>query len=269
MSGAIGARRIALGLEYCGSTFSGWQAQRSPRLPTVQETLESALGQVADARISTVCAGRTDAGVHASCQVVHFDTTADRPLRAWVQGVNSLLPKSIAVQWAREVDAAFNARFSATHRCYRYLILNRPVRSALLAGSVCEQRRPLDEQRMRQAARQLPGERDFSAFRGAGCQSRTAMRRVDTVNVNRSGELLVIDIQANAFLLHMVRNIAGALMAVGTGERAVEWLGEVLESRDRRQSAATAPAAGLYLCAVGYAPRWQLPEPPSAPWFSG
>lgn len=269
MPGASEARRIALGLEYRGDTFSGWQAQRSPRLPTVQEALESALGQVADTRVSTVCAGRTDAGVHASCQVVHFDTTADRPLRAWVQGVNSLLPKSIAVQWAREVDSTFSARFSATHRGYRYLILNRPLRSALLAGSVCEQRRPLDEQRMHQAAGQLLGERDFSAFRGAGCQSRTPMRRIDRVSVSRAGELLAIDIQANAFLLHMVRNIAGALMAVGTGERSVQWLGQVLESRDRRQSAATAPAAGLYLCAVGYASHWQLPGPPPAPWLCG
>lgn len=260
--------RTALGLEYHGAGFSGWQAQRSPRLPTVQEALESALSRVADAPVTTICAGRTDAGVHATAQVVHFDSLAPRSSRAWILGCNSLLPAGIAVQWARPVDSAFHARFSATSRSYRYLILNREQRSALLGSAVCWQRRPLDHLRMQQAAACLPGERDFSAFRGAGCQSRTPMRRVDSVVVSRSGNLLAIDIRANAFLLHMVRNIAGALLAVGNGERPVEWLGEVLESRDRRQCAATAPAQGLYLCAVGYEARWALPPAPPPPWLA-
>lgn len=265
---AAGAQRFALGLEYNGGAFCGWQAQRSPRLPTVQETLETALSKVADERITTVSAGRTDTGVHATCQVVHFDSSARRPARAWVKGVNALVPPGIAVQWVREVDASFNARFSATHRRYRYLILNRPERSALLAGAVCLQRRALDEGRMHEAAQFLIGERDFSAFRGAGCQSRTAMRRVDSIRVWRSGAVLAIDIQANAFLLHMVRITAGSLMAVGTGDRDSGWIREVLESRDRRRAGVTAPAAGLYLCAVGYAPGWGLPAPPEPPFFS-
>ena len=168
MTGPTQPRRVALGLEYHGGGFAGWQAQRAPRLPTVQETLEQALSRVADHRVSTICAGRTDAGVHATAQVVHFDTGAARPERAWVMGVNSLLPAGIAVQWTREVPGDFHARFSATSRCYRYLMLTRPQRSALMAGAICLARRTLDAPRMHEAAQCLLGERDFSAFRGAG-----------------------------------------------------------------------------------------------------
>jgi tRNA pseudouridine38-40 synthase len=252
-------QRIALGLEYRGSAYAGWQAQKSPRLPTVQEYLETALSRVAAAPVQVVCAGRTDAGVHAQRQIVHFDTDALRPSRAWVLGCNSLLPPDIAVQWAVDVDARFHARFSALFRRYRYLILDRRVRSALLQGAVCLQRRPVDAALMHEAAQILPGERDFSAFRGAGCQSRTPMRRVDQISVSRHGELVCIDIQANAFLLHMVRNIAGSLLAIGCGDRSPQWLGEVLASRDRRMAAATADAAGLYLVDVGYDEHWMLP----------
>ena len=259
-------QRIALGVEYDGSGFSGWQAQRSPQVPTVQEALESALTRVADEPVTVHCAGRTDAGVHALAQVVHFDTAAERSARAWVLGTNSMLPGAIAVQWAEQVDAGFHARFSAQFRRYRYLVLNRSERSALLYGRVCLQRQPLDAAVMHDAAQLLLGEQDFSAFRAAGCQSRSAMRRMDRIDVNRHGDMIIIDVQANAFLLHMVRNIVGALMAVGSAERDSEWLHAVLHSRDRSLCAATAPAAGLYLVAVGYAAHWGLPAPGSLTW---
>jgi len=268
MSGTTGSRRVALGIEYHGGAYAGWQAQRSPVLPTVQEALEAALSRVADHPVFTVCAGRTDAGVHASAQVVHFDTRAERPLRAWVMGVNSLLPADVAVQWAREVGPDFHARFSARYRRYRYLVLTRAQRSALAAGSACLERRPLDASRMHEAAQCLLGERDFSAFRGAGCQSRTPMRRLDRVGVNRAGDVLSIEVEANAFLLHMVRNIAGSLLTIGTGDRPPQWLAEVMESRDRTRAAATAPAQGLYLVDVGYDAHWGLPRPPAGPWFA-
>jgi tRNA pseudouridine38-40 synthase len=259
MKEAPAPRRIALGLAYDGEAWSGWQAQRSPALPTVQEALEAALSAVADHPVTTVCAGRTDAGVHATAQVVHFDTEAPRRSEAWLRGTNSLLPSSIAVQWAREVPAEFHARFSALRRGYRYLVLNRAQRAPLLAGRVCLERRALDAQCMQGAAQCLLGEQDFSAFRGAGCQSRTAMRRVDSLEVRRDGELVVIDICANAFLLHMVRNIVGALLRIGSGAESAAWLAALLASRDRRLGAATAPAAGLYLTRVDYAPNWGLP----------
>ena len=268
MSGTTGSRRVALGIEYHGGAYAGWQAQRSPGLPTVQETLEAALSRIADHPVSTVCAGRTEAGVHASAQVVHFDTRAERPLRAWVMGVNSLLPADVAVQWAREVGPDFHARFSARYRRYRYLVLTRAQRSALAAGSACLERRPLDAPRMHEAAQCLLGERDFSAFRGAGCQSRTPMRRLDRVAVSSAGDLLTIEVEANAFLLHMVRNIAGSLLTIGTGDRPPQWLAEVMESRDRTRAAATAPAQGLYLVDVGYDAHWGLPRLPAGPWFA-
>lgn len=252
-------RRIALGLEYHGGGYAGWQAQHDPELPTVQATLERALARVAARPVTTVCAGRTDAGVHAGAQVVHFDTDAERPLRAWVLGTNAWLPRDISVQWARVVPDDFHARFSAEYRCYRYLILSRPQRPALLAGAICHERHTLDAQRMHAAAQALLGERDFSAFRAAGCQSRTPMRRVERIAVERHGELIAIDIRANAFLLHMVRNIAGSLLVIGRGERAPEWMGELLVGGDRTQAGATAPAHGLYLVEVGYAARWGLP----------
>lgn len=255
------ARRFALGIEYDGAAFSGWQAQRRADLPTLQETLERALAAVADHPVSTVCAGRTDAGVHARAQVVHFDTTAERPERAWVLGANAHLPRGIAVQWARPVPESFHARFSAVSRSYRYLVLNRRQRSALWDGRCWQLRHALDADAMARAGQALIGEQDFSAFRGSGCQSRTPMRRVESLQVARAGECVTIDIRANAFLLHMVRNIAGALVKVGSGEREESWIGALLASRDRRQAAATAPPQGLYLVAVGYAADWGLPAP--------
>ena len=255
--------RLALCIEYDGSIYSGWQAQRDPQRLTVQESLEQALSRIADAPVHTVCAGRTDAGVHACGQVVHFDTSASRPARAWTLGTNSVLPPGIAVQWAERVAPDFHARFSATSRTYRYLILNRPERSPLRALRAARERRPLDAECMDEAAQALLGEQDFSAFRGAGCQSRTAMRCVQAVRVRRAGALVCMDIRANAFLLHMVRNIAGSLIHVGAGEAGIDWIAELLASRDRRLAASTAPPQGLYLSAVTYDASWGLP--PAAP----
>ena len=258
-------QRLALCIEYDGSSYSGWQAQRDPHRHTVQESLEQALSRIADSPVQTVCAGRTDAGVHACGQVVHFDTSVSRPARAWTLGTNSLLPPGIAVQWAAPVAADFHARFSATARTYRYLILNRPERSPLRALRAARERRPLDAGHMDEAARALLGEQDFSAFRGAGCQSRTAMRCVQAVRVRRAGELVCMDIRANAFLLHMVRNIAGSLIRVGAGEAGIDWIAELMASRDRRLAASTAPPQGLYLSTVTYGLRWGLPPGPPPP----
>lgn len=267
MTPAAAPQRVALGIEYDGAGFSGWQAQRQPGVTTIQELLETALSRIASQPVTTVCAGRTDAGVHATAQVVHFDSAVRRPLRAWTLGANALLPRGISVQWAHEVPAPFHARFSALCRRYRYLILSRSQRPALLADRVCHVRRTLDVAGMHAAAQCLLGERDFSAFRAAGCQSRTPMRRVDRISVTRKDGLVVVDITANAFLLHMVRNIVGSLLLVGRGERAADWLATVLEGRDRTQAGATAPARGLYLVDVGYAAHWGLPRHGAGIWL--
>ncbi|MCB1679763.1 MAG: tRNA pseudouridine(38-40) synthase TruA [Halioglobus sp.] len=257
--------RIACRVEYDGSRYCGWQAQ--PHLPvnTVQAALEFALAAVAGAPLRVHCAGRTDSGVHGFGQIVHFDAPAVRSAKAWVLGTNANLPEDIRVHWAVAVPAEFHARFSATARRYRYIIANTPVRPALLAGQVCWHRRPLDALAMRAAAQGLLGERDFSAVRAASCQSRSPMRNVAHSDVWRSGDLLVIDIQANAFLHHMVRNIAGCLLAVGDGRRPVDWLAGVLAGRDRTRAAATAPAQGLYLVDVAYPAVYQLPPTPYGP----
>lgn len=261
------AGRIALALEYDGSGFFGWQAQRRLGLATVQETLEAALGKVAAAPISTVCAGRTDTGVHASHQVVHFDALVQRPLTAWVLGGNSNLPPGIAIQWAVPVAADFSARFSATARRYRYVIFNRKLRSAHIGRLATLIDRPLDADLMHAEAQCLLGERDFSAFRGTGCQSNTPMRNVHFVHVTRHGDYVVVDIQANAFLLHMVRNIVGTLVAVGSGRQPPGWTAEVFASRDRKRAAATAAPYGLYLVDVIYPAECGLPAAVPGPAF--
>ncbi|MDY6812734.1 MAG: tRNA pseudouridine(38-40) synthase TruA [Pseudomonadota bacterium] len=253
-----GRTRIALGLEYDGSRYHGWEAQRHTGL-TVQATLERALARIADAPVRTVVAGRTDTGVHAAGQVVHFETDAQRPARAWVLGTNSHLPADVSVSWAQAVPADFHARFSARWRVYRYLLMDRRARSALRAGRVCWRRYPLDHGRMHAAAQALVGEHDFSAFRGADCQAHSPIRQVQWLRVRRRGELVIVDIRANAFLHHMVRNIVGSLLPIGEGSRPAGWLGEVLAARDRRAAGVTAPAAGLYLVAVGY-PDHALPS---------
>lgn len=261
------AGRIALIVEYDGHPYCGWQIQKKPAVPTVQEQLEKALSVVANHPVTTLCAGRTDTGVHGCGQVVHFDTNAVRHPRGWVQGVNTHLPDSIAVRWAGSMPVDFHARFSATRRTYRYVILNQPVRSPALDKKATLVTRPLDVAAMQQAADYLLGELDFSAFRGAGCQSNSPFRFMESIQVQRYGDLVVTELCANAFLLHMVRNIMGVLMAIGTGEREPVWAQQVLESRDRRQAGLTAKPHGLYLVNVSYPSHYALPSLPNGPAF--
>jgi tRNA pseudouridine38-40 synthase len=253
--------RIALGIEYDGSAFAGWQWQPGKR--TVQAAVDQAVGRVADAPVQAVCAGRTDAGVHALEQVVHFDTQARRTPYSWVMGGNTELPEDVRVLWAREVDASFHARYSAIARYYRYLILNRPMKSALRRRQATWHYPPLDLEPMRAAARYLIGEHDFSSFRAQGCQSKSPCRRMHFIHVRREeGDQVVIELCANAFLHHMVRNIAGVLMAIGAGKRPPQWAREVLLARDRTQGGVTAPADGLYLGGVCYPERYGIARHP-------
>ena len=249
--------RIAVGLEYDGSAYAGWQTQA--RLRTLQQVTEEAFTRIAAERVSLTCAGRTDAGEHALGQVAHFDTHAVRSLRSWVLGANSELPRDVSVSWARVVPAHFHARYAAEARTYRYLILNRIARPALHASRAAWVRRPLDHERMHAAAQSLVGEHDFSAFRSSECQSRSPIRRMEQIGVARLGDWIIIEATANAFLHHMMRNIAGLLIAVGTAEASAARAGEVLEGRDRTKNAATAPAAGLYLLKVRYPAAFGLP----------
>jgi tRNA pseudouridine38-40 synthase len=250
--------RVAVGIEYDGRAYAGWQAQ--PKLRTLQGLIESACSAVAAQAVAATCAGRTDAGVHARGQVAHFDTDADRTARAWTLGANTHLPADVSLRWARIVPAHFHARYSAEARTYCYLILNRDVRSALAAGRATLVHKPLDQARMAEAACTLLGEHDFSAFRAAECQARSPVRRLTELSVLRHADWLVIRATANAFLHHMVRNLAGMLMAIGAGKAQVGWAREVLESRDRTRSAATAPADGLYLWSVRYPAAFGLPN---------
>jgi tRNA pseudouridine38-40 synthase len=250
--------RIAAGVEYCGAAYCGWQSQ--PAAPSVQAQVEQALSRIAAAPVAVVCAGRTDAGVHGLAQVIHFDTDAVRTPRAWVLGANTHLPADISVRWARAVPDDFHARFSATARSYRYLILNRSVRSAISGGLALCVYQPLDEHAMQAAASLLVGQHDFSAFRAAECQARSPVRTVRSLTVRRQGETLVIEVTANAFLHHMVRNIVGTLLVVGKGEAPPARAGEQLESRDRASGGATAPAHGLYLSGVEYPPQFGLAD---------
>jgi tRNA pseudouridine38-40 synthase len=249
--------RLAAGVEYDGSGFLGWQRQRQS--PTVQASLEAALIRVADHPLQVHCAGRTDTGVHARCQVVHFDTTAQRCERSWVLGTNTHLPPGISVLWVRPVVDAFHARFSARRRRYRYRILNRWVRPAIDRGRVAWIRQPLDADCMHEAARHLLGEHDFSSFRAVGCQARSPVRTVHSIEVGRCGHEVFVEIEANAFVYHMVRNIAGSLIAVGCGRREPGWLAELLQRRDRTAAGVTAPAEGLYFIAPAYPDYPELP----------
>jgi tRNA pseudouridine38-40 synthase len=249
--------RIAVGVEYDGTAYAGWQSQSN--VDSIQAQLERALGEVANHPIDVVCAGRTDAGVHALCQVAHFDATAVRSSRGWVLGANTHLPDDIALTWAIPVPEDFHARYSATTRSYRYVFLNRGTRSALARLRACLVHRALDVAAMNTAGQFLVGEHDFTSFRSAECQSRTPVRRVDCVKVARDGEFVVVDVTANAFLHHMVRNFAGALLGVGLGESAPDWIRELLELRDRTRAGVTAPPQGLYLRAVAYPSSLGLP----------
>lgn len=254
--------RIALGIEYDGTDFLGWQ--RLSHGPTVQGAVEEALSSVANHAVSVTCAGRTDSGVHARCQVVHFDSEAQRTPRGWMMGANSCLPAAIGVRWVVPVTGDFHARYGALGRRYRYSIVNRQARPALDARYVAWERRPLDADAMQRASRALLGENDFSAFRTVACQSRTPFRNVRCLEVRRNAERIEIEIEANAFLHHMVRNIVGSLLPIGRGEMPEEWLGHLLDGRDRSQAGPTAPASGLCFLAPVYPAGHGLPDEVSA-----
>lgn len=256
---AEGYSRIALGVEYKGTRYRGWQRQGDGVI-SVQQTLEEALSKVAAETITVQCAGRTDAGVHASGQVVHFDTCAVRNPKAWTMGANSHLPHDISVTWAEQMPAHFHARFKAFARRYRYVIYNDQIRPAHLGDQVTWNHRPLDVERMAAAAAYLIGTHDFSAFRAGQCQAKSPIKTIHHLRVTRHGKMIVLDIRASAFLHHMVRNIAGVLMTIGAGERPIEWVGEVLASLDRRAGAPTAHPFGLYLVQVEYPEEFALPR---------
>ena len=250
--------RIALGLEYDGAGFCGWQSQANGC--AVQDCLERALHTMAGHALRVAAAGRTDAGVHALCQVVHFDTMTERPLNAWVRGVNAMLPKHLRVLWAKVVDERFHARFDAQQRSYQYLLINQPIAPAILAGKAGWFHLPLDVTLMQEAATYLIGQHDFSAFRAAECQAKSPIKQLHRAQVQRMGSSLLFDFCANAFLHHQVRNMVGALVYVGKGKYQPEYMAHLLKSRDRTQSPPTFSPDGLYLTGVGYDAKWGLPE---------
>lgn len=252
--------RWAAGVEYLGTRYSGWQAQH--HAPSVQAQVQAALSRVADHPVEVVAAGRTDSGVHGFHQVVHFDSPSTRTAHAWLLGTNTQLPEDVALRWVRPVRDDFHARFSAKSRAYRYLIHNARYRSALLKGRVAWVAWHLDADAMHRSAQVLIGEQDFSAFRDSECQSRTAMRRVHDISVRRHESFVVINIRANAFLHHMVRNIAGSLMEVGGRKRPEAWIGEVLASRERTRAGMNAPACGLYFVDAEYPAEFEIPIAP-------
>ncbi|HET6654967.1 MAG TPA: tRNA pseudouridine(38-40) synthase TruA [Gammaproteobacteria bacterium] len=256
------AFRFAAGVEYDGANFSGWQRQRHAR--SVQGDVEAALSMVADQPVEIVCAGRTDAGVHAEGQVIHFNTDARRTTRSWLLGANSNLQADGVLRWLRLAPAGFHARFSARARHYRYTILNRETRPAIGRHYLAAERRPLDVEAMRQGARALIGEHDFSAFRAAECQAASPVRRVVWLTVERHGERIEIDVVANAFLHHMVRNIAGVLIAIGAGRQPPAWAEAVLAGHDRAAGGVTAPAGGLRFMGVLYPDEFDMPLGPES-----
>jgi len=256
------AVRYAIGVEYDGHAFHGWQRlskRGEDGEASVQAALETALSKIANHPVSTVCSGRTDAGVHAQCQVVHFDSDAPRAPRAWVLGTTTLLPPQVGVLWCQPVPEDFNARFDARARHYRYRILNRQVRPALHRQYLSWELRPLDADAMHRAAQALLGEQDFSAFRTVQCQAKHPRRDLQRISVVRHGDEIVIEVQANAFLHHMVRNIVGSLLEVGAGAQPEGWIAELLAGRDRTLAGPTAPAAGLVFLGPLYPPAWNLP----------
>ena len=264
MTDPVDTQRFALGIEYGGARYAGWQRQLE--VPSIQAEVERALGGVADHPVTVACGGRTDAGVHALGQVAHFDTRAVRSPRGWVLGANSQLPADIALTWAVQVGPDFHARYSALARTYRYVIQNRAVRPGLYAGRMGWIREPLDELAMHEAAQCLVGTHDFSSFRAAECQSRSPQRRLEAIAVWREGWQVFVEVTANAFVHHMVRNIVGTLIPVGHGEHPPQWVATVLAGRDRAAAGVTAAADGLYLVAIRYPPQAGLPvsAPPSA-----
>lgn len=258
--------RYAAIVEYDGSAFCGWQTQS--HAPSAQAELEKALSKVANESIEVVCAGRTDTGVHAMGQVIHFDSPVHRPSHNWIMGVRSNAKRSIGLQWIRRVDEEFHARYSATGRHYRYVILNRAYTSPLWRDRSTHVVQQLDEARMQEAANHLLGEHDFSAFRASACQAKHARRNLLGLTVSRKDDVVTIDVHANAFLHHMVRNIAGTLMVIGKSEQPSDWMKELLEGRNRAAAAATAPATGLFFMSVDYPERFGIPAPARIPDFS-
>ena len=252
-------RRVAAIVEYDGTEYAGWQSQEHS--PSIQDAVQSALSFVAGHAVLAICAGRTDSGVHAAAQVIHFDTSAARTPRAWVLGANTRLTPAVALQWAGEVPVGFHARHAALRRIYRYCILNRSARSALMRTRAAWIHLPLDAEAMHAAAQALVGEHDFSAFRSMECQSKTSVRRLERIEVRRAGDYLWLEITANAYLHHMVRNIVGTLIAVQRAAEPAAAMARVLAGRDRRMAGSTAPAAGLYLWRVEYPPVYGIPAP--------
>ena len=251
--------RIAAAVEYCGTRFHGWQRLKLDR--SVQQSVEDALSIVANHPVQVVCAGRTDAGVHALNQVIHFDTSATREMHSWVFGANSNLPADVSLLWAKVVEDDFHARFSAISRSYQYLILNRPSKPGLLQAMVSWEARKLDEEAMSLAAAELVGTHDFTSYRAQACQAKTAIREIQELRVERCQDYVIISVRANAFLYHMVRNIAGVLIAIGSGKEKPDWALKVLQAHDRSVAGVTAPAEGLYLTQVNYPEKYALPGP--------
>jgi tRNA pseudouridine38-40 synthase len=255
---AASTRRIALGVEYLGTQYCGWQYQHHAL--SVQQVLERALEQVADQQVRVHCAGRTDAGVHATGQVVHFEPPVERPERAWTLGVNANLPDDVAVRWARPVEADFHARFSAVARHYRYLILRRPVRSALWHQRALWTHRSLAVALMQEAAAALVGRHDFTSYRALACQAKSPVRTLHYLDLVERGDLLELRVGADGFLHHMVRNLVGVLLAIGRRDRPASWAAELLTLKDRARGGVTAPAHGLYLVRVDYPATFGLPS---------
>ena len=257
--------RIALGIEYDGANYYGWQRQKD--VNSVQQELEKALSSIADHAVTITCAGRTDSGVHGTGQVVHFDTDSNRQIGAWTLGVNTKLPDDIAVRWVKEVDDTFHARFSATARRYRYIIYNSVYRPGILNKGLSHYPCNLDADLMHQAGQHLVGKHDFTSFRALHCQANSPIRTIEYLNVSRHNNFIVIDIKANAFLHHMVRNIAGSLIEIGRGKQNVDWPATLLNDQDRSKAAATAKPGGLYLVEVDYPEQFDLPRPACGPLF--
>lgn len=260
-----GINRFAAAVEYNGALFCGWQ--RQSHSPSVQIAVEQALTKIANSPVKVACAGRTDTGVHATNQIIHFDTPAQRSPRNWMLGANTQLPDAVRIHWVAPVPARFHARFSALSRTYRYIISNEPVRPALFRRLLTWCKEPLDAVAMHDAAQQLLGENDYSSFRSSGCQSKSPFRAMTAIRVYRQQRLVIVEVTANAFLHHMVRNIVGALLAVGKGERPLAWVGELLRVRDRTVGEVTAPADGLYLVNVAYPEHFGLPAFDTGPAF--
>jgi len=262
----MNTQRIAIGIEYDGSLFKGWQMQ-SHGTRTVQESVQQALSQIADHPVTVICAGRTDTGVHATGQVVHFDTTAVRENKAWVMGVNTELPDDVSILWAHQVADDFSARFKATMRTYRYVIRNSSTRPAIHNHRVAWIYDEIDTQAMHEGAQYLIGKHDFSSFRSSQCQAKHAVRVMKSITVSREQGHIYIDVRANAFLHHMVRNIVGSLLLVGRGDKPVQWIEQLLELKDRKQAGMTASASGLYLVAVEYPAEYGLPDRGWLPYY--